>query len=59
MACARMYGGIVGKREVHERLGGFDERVKIGDDHDYARRAARFGNVGMLRFGKLSPRSRR
>jgi glycosyltransferase involved in cell wall biosynthesis len=44
---------ILVKSEVHERLGGFDEQVKIGDDHDYARRAARFGNVGMLRFGKL------
>jgi glycosyltransferase involved in cell wall biosynthesis len=44
---------IMVTREMHERLEGFDELIQIGEDHDYARRAARLGRVGLLRFGKL------
>jgi glycosyltransferase involved in cell wall biosynthesis len=44
---------ILVKREVHARLEGFDERIKIAEDHDYARRAARIGRFGLLRSAKL------
>jgi len=44
---------ILARREIHEKLGGFDEGIAIGEDHDYARRAAEVGKVGFLRFGRL------
>jgi glycosyltransferase involved in cell wall biosynthesis len=36
-------------RELHERIGGFDESVVLAEDHEYARRAARAGTFGILR----------
>jgi glycosyltransferase involved in cell wall biosynthesis len=44
---------ILVKREVHARLEGFDEKIKIAEDHDYARRAARICRFGLLRSAKL------
>jgi glycosyltransferase involved in cell wall biosynthesis len=39
---------ILVKREVHEAIGGFDEKVKLAEDHDYVQRAARHGEFGVL-----------
>lgn len=36
------------KSDLHERIGGFDERIKFCEDHDYARRAAKEGTFGVL-----------
>ncbi len=44
---------ILVKKEIHAKLGGFDEKIKIAEDHDYARRAARVGRFGFLRSSKL------
>jgi len=44
---------ILTKRDIHEKLGGFDEGIRIAEDHDYARRAAKIAKVGILRFAKL------
>ena len=44
---------ILVKKDIHEKLGGFDEGIRIAEDHEYARRATRIGKVGFLRFGKL------
>ena len=41
------------KRSIHEKLGGFNESIRIGEDHDYARRAAKFGRYGFLSSCKL------
>jgi hypothetical protein len=35
-------------REVHETIGGFDEAVKLAEDHDYVQRAARHGEFGVI-----------
>lgn len=44
---------ILIKREIHERLNGFDESIKIAEDHHYVREAAKIGKFGILRFSKL------
>lgn len=41
------------KREFNKRLGGFDETIKIAEDHSYVRRASKIGKFGILRFSKL------
>jgi hypothetical protein len=39
---------ILVRREIHEIIGGFDEAVKLAEDHDYVQRAARHGEFGIL-----------
>jgi glycosyl transferase family 2 len=39
---------ILVRRDIHEAIGGFDEAVKMAEDHDYAQRAARHGEFGTL-----------
>ena len=36
------------KKEIHEKIGGFDKEIKIGEDHAYARKAAKYGKFGFL-----------
>jgi len=36
------------RREIHEKINGFDEDLKLAEDHDYARRATKFGKFGFL-----------
>ncbi len=49
---------ILVKRELHQKIGGFNEEVKIGEELDYVRRGAKFGKFGVLRSAKIfaSPR---
>ncbi len=37
------------KREVFEKVGGFDEEVKIGEDHDLAKRASKISKFGFIK----------
>jgi glycosyltransferase involved in cell wall biosynthesis len=39
---------ILARREVHEAIGGFDESLKMSEDHDYVRRASQYGEFGIL-----------
>ena len=39
---------ILVTRALHERVGGFDESLALGEDHDYAKRASRLGRYGVL-----------
>ena len=39
---------ILARRTIHQRIDGFDESLKLSEDHDYVRRAARVGTFGML-----------
>jgi len=43
---------ILVKKEIHDKLGGFDEGIKIAEDHAYIRHAMKFGKVGFLRSVK-------
>ncbi len=50
---------ILVKKEIHQRLKGFDEGIKIAEDHNYARRAAKISKFGFLSSSKLPFFSRR
>jgi glycosyltransferase involved in cell wall biosynthesis len=39
---------ILIRRFVHEEIGGFDEKVKLAEDHDYVQRAAKHGPFEVL-----------
>jgi len=40
---------VLVKREIHEKVGGFDEEITIAEDHFYARQAAKFGEFGFIK----------
>lgn len=50
---------IISRRSVHERLGGFDETLRISEDMDYARRASRIGKFGIISKVKIPVSMRR
>jgi glycosyltransferase involved in cell wall biosynthesis len=39
---------ILSRRIIHEKMGGFNESLILSEDIDYARRAKRYGNFGIL-----------
>ena len=39
---------ILVKKEIHQKIGGFDEEITIGEDHAYARKGAKHGKFGFL-----------
>ncbi len=54
--CAAQYaypcspgGGTFSKKWLHKRLGGYDCSVKLAEDHDYSRRAAKIAKFRLLR----------
>ncbi|MFH1193483.1 MAG: glycosyltransferase [bacterium] len=50
---------ILVKRGVHEAINGFDEEIKLAEDHDYSQRAVEFGKFGILRSRKIPVSIRR
>lgn len=50
---------ILVKKEIHQLIGGFDEQIKIAEDHDYARRAGKVGKYGFLKIEPVSTSARR
>jgi glycosyltransferase involved in cell wall biosynthesis len=50
---------ILARREVHEAMGGFDESLKMSEDHDYVRRASQYGEFGILTSVRISVSMRR
>ncbi|MCR4313730.1 MAG: glycosyltransferase [Candidatus Uhrbacteria bacterium] len=47
------------RRELHEKIGGFDEKATFCEDHDYARRAIEHGRFGFLKSTKIPVSIRR
>jgi len=39
---------IFAKKEIHEKISGFNENLLMGEDHDYVKRAAKFGKFKSL-----------
>lgn len=39
---------ILARKDIHEAIGGFDESVKLAEDHDYVQRAAERGEFVVL-----------
>ncbi len=50
---------ILVKKEIHQLVKGFDEEIKIAEDHFYARKARGFGKYGFLRTRPILISSRR
>lgn len=50
---------VLVKREIHQKISGFDEEIKIGEDHAYARAGAKFGKFGFLSMPPLLTSARR
>ncbi len=50
---------IFTRRHTHEKIGGFDERVLLAEDHDYVKRARRFGAFDFLQTSKIPVSTRR
>lgn len=50
---------ILIKRTLHEKIGGFDEKIKFGEDVDYVRRASKFGAFAYLKSNKILVSGRR
>jgi len=47
------------RRELHKRIGGFNEDIKIFEDAEYVKRALRFGKFGVLKSTKIFYSQRR
>ena len=47
------------RKEIHEQINGFDEDIKLAEDHSYARKAARVGKFGFIRTKPVLTSSRR
>lgn len=46
------------KKKLHDAIKGFNEEISLGEDSDYAKRAAKFGKFGIIHSvkAKVSPR---
>jgi len=47
------------KREILEKISGFDEEIKIGEDHEFARRASKIGQFGFIKTEPVLTSTRR
>lgn len=44
---------ILVKKSLHEKIGGFDETLKLAEDHEYVKRAKKFGHYQILKKPKI------
>lgn len=47
------------KKEIHKKIGGFDESILLAEDQDYVKRAKKIGKFGYLRSYKIPVSVRR
>ena len=45
--------GILVKKWLHQKIGGFDEKIKIAEDHHYVQRISKIGKFGMIKSSKI------
>ena len=50
---------ILVKKDIFQKLGGFDEEIKFAEDHSFVRKAKKIGNFGILRSVKILSSLRR
>ena len=50
---------ILVKKGLHQNLGGFDEQIRIAEDHAYAREGAKIGKFGILRSSPITSITKR
>ncbi len=50
---------ILVKKEIFEKVGGFDEEIKIAEDHYFAKMAKKFGRFGLIKTKPVLTSTRR
>jgi len=50
---------VLVRKEIFKKINGFDEEIKIAEDHDFAKRAARVGKFGFIRTEPVLTSTRR
>ena len=50
---------VLVKKEIYEKIEGFDEEIKIAEDHEFARRASKFGKFGFIKTEPVLTSTRR
>ena len=51
--------GIFCKKDIHQKIKGFDEDIKLSEDMDYAKRAGKCGKFRILKTAKVYTSTRR
>ena len=51
--------GILIKKSIHKKINGWDENIKLVEDHDYTKRASKVGIFGLIRTTKIFSSLRR
>ena len=47
------------EKELHKKIGGVDEELRLGEDHDYIRRASKKGKYGIIKSVRFAFSERR
>jgi len=47
------------RKELHKKIGGFNEKIMLGEDSDYAKRASKEGKFRILKSSKIETSTRR
>ena len=50
---------VLVKKEIFQKIGGFDEEIKIAEDHYFAKRASRIGKFGFIKTQPVLTSTRR
>jgi len=50
---------ILVKKDLHQKIGEFDEEIKLGEELDYVRKGEKIGKFGVLKSKKILASSRR
>lgn len=50
---------ILVKKILHQKIGGFDEEIKLAEDHYYIREAAKIGKFGIIKSSRVLISTRR
>jgi len=50
---------ILVKKEIHQKIGGFDEEIKMAEDHSYVKRARKSGKFGFIKTEPVLTSTRR
>jgi glycosyltransferase involved in cell wall biosynthesis len=50
---------VLVRRDIHEKIDGFDEEIQMAEDHAYARKAAKYGKFGFIKTEPVLTSSRR
>ena len=56
---AHATNSLLSRRKIHKIIGGFDEEIRMAEDHAYVRLAAKYGKFGFIKAEPVITSSRR